>query len=57
MGHLAPFQSWDVETSNVRVYTVLVEKPIGKQALGKPRRRWEDSIKRGLTVKVGSKEH
>jgi hypothetical protein len=39
MGHLAFFRGQDVETSNV--YRVLVEKPIGKQALGKPKSRWE----------------
>ena len=27
------------------VYSVLVGKPEGKGALGKPRRRWEDNIK------------
>jgi len=27
-----------------RVYTVLVGKPEGKRALGRPRRRWEDTI-------------
>jgi hypothetical protein len=28
-----------------RVYRVLVEKPEGKRPLGRPRPRWEDSIK------------
>ena len=27
------------------VYSVLVGKPEGKRPLGRPRRRWEDSIK------------
>jgi hypothetical protein len=27
------------------VYKVLVEKPEGKRALGRPRRRWEDGIR------------
>jgi hypothetical protein len=27
------------------VYRVLVEKPEGKRALGRPRHRWEDNIK------------
>jgi hypothetical protein len=27
------------------VYRVLVRKPEGKRALGRPRRRWEDNIK------------
>jgi hypothetical protein len=39
MGHLAFFLGQNVETSNV--YRVLVEKPIGKRALGKPKSRWE----------------
>ena len=30
------------------VYRVLVGKPEGKRAPGKPRRRWEDNIKMGL---------
>jgi len=30
------------------VYRVLVGKPEGKRRLGKPRRRWEDNIKRDL---------
>ena len=30
------------------VYKVLVEKPEGKRALGRPRRRWEDNIKMDL---------
>jgi len=30
------------------VYRVLVGKPEGKRAPGKPRRRWEDYIKMGL---------
>ena len=30
------------------VYRVLVEKPEGKRALGRHRRRWEDSIKMDL---------
>jgi hypothetical protein len=31
------------------VYRVLVGKPEGKRPLGRPRRRWEDSIKMDLT--------
>jgi hypothetical protein len=27
------------------VYRVLVGKPEGKRSLGRPRRRWEDSVK------------
>jgi hypothetical protein len=34
------------------VYRVLVGKPDGKRPLGRPRRRWEDNIKRNLQ-KVG----
>jgi hypothetical protein len=34
------------------VYRVLVGKPVGKKPLGRPRRRWEDSIKIDLQ-KVG----
>jgi hypothetical protein len=30
------------------VYTVLVGRPKGKRPLGRPRRRWEDSIKMDL---------
>jgi len=32
------------------VYRVLVGKPEGKRQLGRPRRRWEDNIKKGLLV-------
>jgi len=39
MGRWAFFLGQDVETSNV--YRVLVEKPIGKRALGKPKSRLE----------------
>jgi len=30
------------------LYRVLVRKPEGKRALGRPRRRWEDNIKMDL---------
>jgi hypothetical protein len=30
------------------VYRVLVEKPEGKRPLGRPRRRWEDNIRKDL---------
>jgi len=30
------------------VYRVLVEKPEGREPLGKPRRRWEDNIRMDL---------
>jgi hypothetical protein len=30
------------------VYRILVEKPEGKRALGRPRRRWEENIKMDL---------
>jgi hypothetical protein len=30
------------------VYRVLVARPEGKRALGRPRRMWEDNIKMGL---------
>ena len=30
------------------MYRVLVGKPEGKRPLGRPRRRWEDNIKRDL---------
>jgi hypothetical protein len=30
------------------VYRVLVEKPEGKRPLGRPRRGWEDNIKKDL---------
>jgi hypothetical protein len=31
-----------------KVYKVLVGKPEGKRPLGKPRRRWEDGIRKDL---------
>jgi hypothetical protein len=31
-----------------RVYKVLVGKPEGKRPLGRPRRRWEDGIRKEL---------
>jgi hypothetical protein len=30
-------------------YRILVGKPEGKQQLGRPRRRWEDNIKKDLS--------
>jgi len=30
------------------VYRVLVGKPEGKRSIGRPRRRWEDEIKKDL---------
>ena len=45
MGHWAFFLGQDVETSNV--YRVLVEKLIGKWALGKPKSRLEGGIRGG----------
>jgi hypothetical protein len=35
------------------VHRVLVGKPEGKRPLGRPRRRWEDNIKRDLQEVVG----
>jgi hypothetical protein len=32
-----------------QAYKILVEKPEGKRPLGRPRRRWEDNIRRDLT--------
>jgi hypothetical protein len=32
----------------IGVYRVLVKKPEGKRPLGRPRRRWEDTIKMDL---------
>jgi hypothetical protein len=29
-------------------YRVLVEKPVGRRPLGRPKRRWEDNIKMDL---------
>jgi len=41
-GHVAP-------TGERRgLYRVLVEKPEGKRPLGRPRRRWQDNIKKNL---------
>jgi hypothetical protein len=31
-----------------KVYKVLVGKPEGKRPLGRPRRKWEDGIRKGL---------
>jgi hypothetical protein len=31
-------------------YRILVERPEGRQPLGRPRRRWEDGIKTDLRV-------
>jgi hypothetical protein len=36
------------------VYRVLVGKPEGTKPLGRPRRRWEDNIKRDLQEVGGS---
>jgi len=33
---------------NIGVYRALVEKSEGKRPLGRPRRRWEDNIKKDL---------
>jgi hypothetical protein len=39
------------------VYRVLVGKPEGKRQLGRPRRRWEDNVKRDLQeVGFGGKD-
>jgi len=35
------------------VHRVLVGKPEGKRALGRPRRRWEDTFKKDLREVVG----
>jgi hypothetical protein len=32
-----------------KVYSILVQKPEGKASLSRPRRRWENGIKMGLT--------
>jgi len=39
-----------------RVYRVLVGKPGGKRTLGRPRRRWEDNIKKELQEVEGGCE-
>jgi len=31
-----------------RLYSILVGRPDGKRPLGRPRRRWEDNIRRDL---------
>ena len=36
------------------VYRVLVGKPEGKRPLGRPRRRWEDNIKKDIQEMGGS---
>jgi hypothetical protein len=33
-----------------KLYKVLVGKPVGKRTLGRPRHRWEDEIRKDLTV-------
>ena len=33
---------------SISVYSILVGKPEGKSTLGRPRRRWEDNIKKDL---------
>ena len=35
---------WDIE----EVHRILVGKPEGKRALGRPRHRWKDNIKMGI---------
>jgi len=35
-------------SERTRIYRVLVGKPVGKRALGRPRRRWENNIKMDL---------
>ena len=42
VGHVARMVEWR------GVHKVLVGKPEGKRALGRPRRRWEDNIKTDL---------
>jgi hypothetical protein len=37
-----------------KVYMVLVGKPEGKRPLGRPRRRWEDGIRRDFS-EIGSR--
>jgi hypothetical protein len=37
----------------IGVHRVLVGKPEGKRTLGRPRRRWEDNIKRDLQEMEG----
>ena len=45
-GHVARIQ----EDSNVGVFSkYLTGKPTGKRPLGRPRRRWEDTIRMDLT--------
>jgi hypothetical protein len=34
----------------IHAYKVLVEKPEGKTPRGRPRRRWEEMLKKGLRV-------
>jgi hypothetical protein len=36
------------------VHRVLVGKPVGRRPMGRPRRRWEDNIKRDLQEVGGS---
>ena len=39
-----------------RAFKILTEKPTGKRPPGKPRRRWEDNIRRNLKeIDVSSK--
>jgi hypothetical protein len=38
----------------ISAHKVLVGKPEGKKLLGRPRHRWEDNIKMGLTYGMGA---
>jgi len=37
-----------LRTVYINLYTILVGKPRGKRLLGKPRQRWEDTMKMDL---------
>jgi hypothetical protein len=44
---------WDGMEGTRKAYTILVGKPEGKRALGRPRRRWVDNIKMDLRDRMG----
>jgi hypothetical protein len=39
---------WDGNIAQMEMHTKSSEKPEGKKPLGRPRRRWEDNIRRDL---------
>jgi hypothetical protein len=46
MGSVCSRHGGEEEYIYIYIYMILVGKPEGKRPLGRPRRRWEDNIKR-----------